>query len=84
MPERYTDVNIKLHQYQGWESRGLRVLGGFKETVLVAKGKQTEEGSAPKAQNRDIIPYPPPPQFAQKMRKKWSYSSQCFSKLIKA
>lgn len=41
MPERYTDVNIKLHQYQGWESRGLRVLGGFKETVLVVKGKQT-------------------------------------------
>lgn len=41
MPYRYTDVNIKLHQYQGWKSGGLRVLWGFKETVLVAKGKQT-------------------------------------------
>ena len=41
MPYRYTDVNIKLHQYQGWKSGGLEVLRGFKETVLVAKGKQT-------------------------------------------
>lgn len=23
MPYRYTDVNIKLHQYQGWKSGGL-------------------------------------------------------------
>lgn len=41
MPYRYTDVNIKLHQYQGWKRGGLRVLRGFKETVLAAKGKQT-------------------------------------------
>lgn len=57
MPHRYPDVNIKLHQYQGWKSGGISILRGFKETLLIGKreNKHCKDGGSPRAQNRDII-----------------------------
>lgn len=54
-------MNIKLHQYQCWKSGGLRVLRGYRETVLVAKGKQTlslQGRQLTKSPNREITPFP--------------------------
>lgn len=81
MPYRYTDVNIKLHQYQCWKSGGLRVLRGFKETVL-AKGKQTFSLRGRQCTNSSKQRHHSIPHYVSHKQKDAVRDLQCFCKLM--
>lgn len=54
MPHRYTDVNIKLHQYQGWK-RHRRPAGTQRDSFSRKnENKHRQQGRIPGPENRDF------------------------------